>query len=209
MLANPVRPWACPMGAGQMGEMSGLRLLCCASALPLAVSRGELPGGADVLATGFDLQKAAAYLPATSRLTLHYAPDVAAPDVDGPFLCSQNALRDRDYGLWAGRNLRDVGPEEQLSFLSDVAFAPPGGESFAASYQRMAHWLDVLEQTVPAAVVLARPACVRNLILRVLYPGENPVSMAHAARVDVLPHSYSLLTCHAGRWRVGMLSAPM
>ncbi|MFT8550142.1 MAG: histidine phosphatase family protein [Acetobacter okinawensis] len=177
--------------------------------MPPAVSRGELPGGADVLATGFDLQKAAAYLPATSRLTLHYAPDVAAPDVDGPLLFSQNALRDRDYGLWAGRNLRDVGPEEQLSFLSDVAFAPPGGESFAASYQRMAHWLDVLEQTVPAAVVLARPACVRNLILRVLYPGENPVSMAHAARVDVLPHSYSLLTCHAGRWRVGMLSAPM
>mgnify|MGYP001176407777 FL=1 len=186
-----------------------MRLLCCASALPSSVNRGVLPGVGARLAMGFDLQKVQAFLPRLpTRLTLYCAPDVAAPDVEGHVLLPQDVLRDRDYGLWAGQSLRDVGMEEQVSFLSDTGFAPPEGESFADAYHRAARWLDSLAPDGPMAVVLARPAVVRNLVLRVLYQEENAVRMAHAARVDVLPQSYTLLTSHAGQWRVGMLSAP-
>ncbi|MFT8417723.1 MAG: histidine phosphatase family protein [Acetobacter sp.] len=184
-----------------------MKLLCCASALPSAVRKGQLPDGAERVASGFDLQKMAAYLPPTSQMTIYAAPDVAVPDVGGHVLLPQASLADRDYGLWAGRALRDMAPAEQLSFLSDATFAPPQGESFAACYQRTALWLDSLAQGGQAAMVLARPGVVRNLVLRVLYHDEL-VGMGHAARVDVCPQSYSLLTCHAGRWRVGMLAAP-
>ncbi|WP_338332858.1 histidine phosphatase family protein [Acetobacter sp. LMG 32666] len=185
-----------------------LKLLCCASELPPAVRKGELPNGAEQVANGYDQQKVAAYLPSISQLTVYYAPDVTAPGAEGHMLQPQPALRDRDYGLWSGQSLQVLGPAEQLAFLSDATFAPPGGESFAGSSQRIALWLGSLSQTPPVAVVLARPAVVRNLVLHVLYPG-GPVGLAHAARVDVPPLSYSLLTCHAGRWRVGMLGAPV
>ncbi|GBQ46200.1 hypothetical protein AA18895_0700 [Acetobacter ghanensis DSM 18895] len=56
--------------------------------------------------------------------------------------------------------------------------------------------------------MLARPSIVRNLILQVLYAGDGVVGMGHAARLDVSPRSYSLLTGHAGRWRVGMVASP-
>lgn len=189
------------------GKIGVLKLLCCASELPPVVRKGGLPNGTEQVANGYDQQKVAAYLPSASQLTLYYAPDVAVSDAGLHRLQPQPSLRDRDYGLWAGQGLQGMAPAEQLAFLSDATFAPPEGESFVACYQRTAFWLDSFSQNLPSAVVLARPAIVRNLVLHVLYQ-SGPVDMAHAARVDVPPLSYSLLTCHAGRWRVGMLGAP-
>lgn len=192
-----------------MRKIGVLKLLCCASALPSVVRKGVLPGGGELVASCFDLQKMAVYLPTTSSPVLYCAEDVRAPQVGEYAVLPQAALRDRDYGVWAGRALQELDAAEQLSFLSDGAFAPPQGESFVACYQRTVLWLEALGQDVSTAVVLARPAIVRNLILRVLYHSGEPVSIDHAARVDVLPGSYSLLTRHAGRWRVSMLGAPV
>lgn len=158
--------------------------------------------------SGFDLRTIRAFLPSTSTLALYCAPDVVAPDEGLLTIQPANALQDRDYGLWAGQPLQGFMPEEQLAFLSDATFAPPEGESFVACYQRAARWLDGMAHNRPAAVVLARPAIVRNLILRVLYADDGVVGMAQAARVDVRPTSHSLLSWHAGRWRVAMMAAP-
>ena len=190
------------------GKAGGLKLLCCASALPSGVRKGELPGGHEQVAHGFDWRKVSAYLPSARQMTLFYAPDVAVPETEGHILQPQSPLQERNYGLWAGRLLQELPLPEQSLFVSDATFAPPEGESFVACYQRTTHWLAGVNQALPAAVVLARPAIVRNLLLRVLYPGEEAVGLGHAARVDVPPLSYSLLSCHAGRWRVGMLGAP-
>lgn len=185
-----------------------LKLLCCASELPSAVRAGVLPDGTEQVATGFDQQKAAAFLPSCSQLSIYCAPDVTIPDVGVHRLVLQNTLRDRNYGVWAGRALQGMALAEQVSFTGDMTFAPPEGESFAACYQRTASWLASMSQIQSVAVVLARPAIIRNLVLWVLYQGVGPMDMARAARVDVAPRSYSLLTCYAGRWRVGMLAAP-
>lgn len=189
----------------QSGKVCGLKLLCCASALPGVVRKGVLPDGAEQVAHGYTPQTAAAYLPSVSQLTVFYAPDMAVPDGQGHIMRPQDALRDRDYGTWAGTGLQALDPVQQHAFLTDATFAPPEGESFAAAYHRTALWLDDISQTLPAAVVLARPAVVRNLLLRVLYQGEGAVGLAHAARVDVPPLSYSLISCHAGQWRLGLL----
>ncbi|MGG6429866.1 histidine phosphatase family protein [Acetobacter ghanensis] len=190
------------------GKVGVLKLLCCASDLPSAVRRGYLPSVGEQVTCPFDMQKVADFLPSCSQLTLYCAPDVALPDVGGHQLLIVESLRDRNYGTWAGTALQDIAPAEQLSFLSDALFSPPEGESFAACYQRTAQWLRDLEQVASAAVVLARPSIVRNLILQVLYAGDGVVGMGHAARLDVSPRSYSLLTGHAGRWRVGMVASP-
>ncbi len=208
MLANSVAHEYARLQRACAGKADELKLLCCASVLPPVVRKGVLPLPAGQVASGFDLQKAAAYLPAMHQMPVYCAPDVVAADVGAHPVLPQAALRDRDYGLWAGQDLRERTPAEQLSLLSDVAFAPPEGESFAACYQRVALWLDGISRSGPVAVVLARPAVVRNMLLRVLYQGEGAINMAQAARVDVMPNSYSLLTHHAGQWRLGMLAAP-
>ncbi|MDE7547633.1 histidine phosphatase family protein [Acetobacter fabarum] len=202
MLANPVQLWP------NAGKVGGLKLLCCASALPLAVRRGVLPDGAEPVTHGYTVPKAAEYMPFMRQLTVFCAPDVAVPDGPEHTLRPQNLLRDRDYGAWAGAGLQALDPALQHAFLTDTTFAPPEGESFAAAYHRAALWLDGISQHLPAAVVLARPAVVRNLLLKVLYQEENVVGLAHAARLDVPPLSYSLISYHAGKWRLGMLGAP-
>lgn len=202
MLANPVQSWPSARKVGR------LKLLCCASALPGVVRKGVLPDGTERVAHGYTPQTAAVYLPSMSQLTVFCAPDVAVPDGQGHILRPQDALRDRDYGTWAGTALQALDSVQQHAFLTDGIFTPPEGESFVAAYHRTALWLDGISRTLSAAVVLARPAVVRNLLLKVLYQGEGAVGLSHAVRVDVPPLSYSLISCHAGQWRLGMLGAP-
>lgn len=185
-----------------------LKLLCYASDLPSGVRQGQMPGACEQVACALDGQKVVDFLPSSSHLLHYYASDVALPATNAHCTQVEDALQDRHYGVWAGRSLRDMSAAEQLSFLSDPAFAPPEGESFSAFCRRTTQWLEAVGQMAQPAVVLARPAVVRSLVTYVLYPAEGSVTMAHAARVDVQPGRYSLLTCHAGQWRVGMLNAP-
>ncbi|MCY0389468.1 histidine phosphatase family protein [Robbsia sp. Bb-Pol-6] len=117
------------------------------------------------------------------------------------------ALRDTDYGQWRGRALKDVAreaPEHLRAWLTDVAVAPPAGESFMQVVARVDAWLDAqlahalaetpaapghVEDLADASVlVVTHPAVIRASALR--GTGMTPDA---AARLDVAPLSVMAL----------------
>jgi broad specificity phosphatase PhoE len=118
------------------------------------------------------------------------------------------ALRDREYGDWAGRELEDlltVDPERVSAWLERPHTATPGGETENDVLARVADWLGDLgllhgengrlrgDRGPVLAVV--HPAVVRAIVLYVLNaPAE---SLRH---VDVRPLATARLSLHAGSW---------
>ncbi|NHN87128.1 histidine phosphatase family protein [Acetobacter conturbans] len=106
------------------------------------------------------------------------------------------ALRGQDFGLWEGRSLKSLSPEELLSLTRDIAFVPPGGESRIQFFERVKTWFYGLPEHQPSAVIMAGPAVMRALVLSVL--GCPPET---ATRLDIESGSHFMLTRH-GHWRL-------
>ncbi|MFD9358255.1 histidine phosphatase family protein [Streptomyces sp. NPDC060031] len=103
-----------------------------------------------------------------------------------------------ETGRWAGRTLDEVAAEDPAavrSWLTDPAFAPPGGESVEALAARAGTWLAGLEpgtHRVTADQAFARAAVVAAL--------ELPAQAFW--RLDVRPDSQTSLTGRSGRWNL-------
>ncbi|MFG1818914.1 histidine phosphatase family protein [Kribbella sp. NPDC049174] len=110
------------------------------------------------------------------------------------------ALRDREYGEWAGRELEELlaaEPERVAAWLERPHTATPGGETENDVLIRVADWLGDLAQRDDrsTAVAVVHPAVVRAVVLYVLdAPAE---SLRH---VDVRPLAAVTFTHHAGSW---------
>lgn len=111
------------------------------------------------------------------------------------------ALRDREYGEWAGRSLEDLlasDPSGVAAWLERPHTATPAGETENDVLTRVADWLGDLgqpddERRTVAAIV--HPAVVRAIVLYVLdAPAE---SLRH---VDVRPLATVTLSLHNGSW---------
>jgi broad specificity phosphatase PhoE len=110
------------------------------------------------------------------------------------------ALRDCDYGRWRGRSLAEVGaqePDALAAWLTDPAASPHGGESVCALVARVGLWLDERSEDHGHHVAVTHGAVIRAAIVHALRAG--PASCAH---IDVAPWSRTLLSCHAGTWRL-------
>lgn len=114
------------------------------------------------------------------------------------------ALRDREYGEWSGRELEELlaaTPEAVAAWLERPHTAPPGGETENDVITRVADWLGDLAQPSndpsPRRTVVAvvHPSVVRAAILYTLdAPAE---SLRH---VDVRPLSVVQLSAHNNSW---------
>jgi broad specificity phosphatase PhoE len=111
------------------------------------------------------------------------------------------ALRDREYGEWAGRELEELlgaEPERVAAWLERPHTATPGGETENDVLIRVADWLGDLAQRHDdrsTVVAVVHPAVVRAVVLYVLdAPAE---SLRH---VDVRPLAAVTLTHHEGSW---------
>ncbi len=111
------------------------------------------------------------------------------------------ALRDREYGEWAGRGLEELlaaDPERVSAWLERPHTATPGGETENDVLTRVADWLADLGQRYDerrTVVAVVHPAVVRAIVLYVLdAPAE---SLRH---VDVRPLATVRLSLHAGSW---------
>ena len=107
-------------------------------------------------------------------------------------------LRGPDAGAWAGRTLEEVAahsPDAVRSWLTDPAYAPPGGESVAELTARVGAYLGTLEPGTHRAVV--EQAVVRAAVVHAL---ELPA--AAFWRLDVRPERVTTLTGRAGRWNL-------
>ena len=111
------------------------------------------------------------------------------------------ALRDREYGEWAGRELEELlaaEPERVAAWLERPHTATPGGETENDVLIRVADWLGDLAQRhdePPYGRGRRPPAVVRAVVLYVLdAPAE---SLRH---VDVRPLAAVNLSHHDGSW---------
>ncbi|HEY0471010.1 MAG TPA: histidine phosphatase family protein [Kribbella sp.] len=119
----------------------------------------------------------------------------------------EQALRDREYGDWTGRNLEDllaVDPGPVAAWLDHPQTAPPRGESANDLITRVADWLGDLAQAEAerstergrrTIVATVHPAVVRAAVLYVL---EAPAESLR--QVDVRPLSVVRFSAYAGSW---------
>ena len=110
------------------------------------------------------------------------------------------ALRDCDHGRWRGRTLAEVGarePDALAAWITDPTAAPHGGESVREVVARVACWLDERCRERGHHVAVTHGAVIRAAIAHAL--GAGPAACRH---IDVAPWSRTLLSCHAGIWRL-------
>jgi broad specificity phosphatase PhoE len=115
------------------------------------------------------------------------------------------ALRDREYGEWAGRELEELlaaVPSQVAAWLERPHTATPGGETENDLIARVADWLgDVAERHKDHGSVIAvvHPAVARAIVLYVVdAPAE---SLRH---VDVRPLATVNLSVHGGSWSLAL-----
>jgi broad specificity phosphatase PhoE len=118
------------------------------------------------------------------------------------------ALRDCDYGRWAGRRLRDVEIEEPdgvAAWLSNSNAAPHGGESVTDLLRRVASWLDRHAGEGGHSVAVTHSAVIRVAVLHAIY-----APALSFWRIDVGPLSVTELRNDGAGWSwraVGSITA--
>lgn len=116
------------------------------------------------------------------------------------------ALRDCDYGAWAGHDLNELErehPEDVALWLSAPDAAPHCGESIRDLIMRMASWLT--GQTKSAcAIAVTHPAVIRAVILSVL--GAPPQAFW---RIDIAPLTLTDIRFNGGSWTLRCAGASL
>jgi broad specificity phosphatase PhoE len=111
-----------------------------------------------------------------------------------------DGLREAGFGGWAGRTLAEVHAEDEapvVAWMTDPAFAPPGGESLDALTARVGAWMATRAEGDLPLVAVTHGGVVRAAIAVAL---GAPASAAW--RIDVAPGSLTELHAHDGRWRL-------
>jgi broad specificity phosphatase PhoE len=110
------------------------------------------------------------------------------------------ALRDCDYGRWAGRRLVDIAgeePEALATWMADADAAPHGGESLSDVRRRIAGWLDELTPLRGRMIAVTHGAVMRAALLHIL---DAPSTSFW--RIDFEPLSTLALSSDGKRWSV-------
>jgi broad specificity phosphatase PhoE len=118
---------------------------------------------------------------------------------------ADGALRDADYGRWAGRSFDDVQaaePEAVAEWLQNPETAPHGGESLFDLMARVKLWLDGRNAASGATVAITHAAIIRAAISLALEAG--PMSFW---RIDIAPLSLTRLNGDGKRWTLVSLNA--
>lgn len=95
------------------------------------------------------------------------------------------ALREIDYGGWAGRAMDEVGQTDPAGFaawLSDPFLAPHGGESIDRAVARTAQWMSSLDEEAARVVAVSHASIIRAAIVTAL---DAPLTAFW--RIDVPP----------------------
>ncbi|KFW98550.1 phosphoglycerate mutase [Pectobacterium betavasculorum] len=110
-------------------------------------------------------------------------------------------LAETDYGLWAGRPLREVMTQDAEAFHAWLeGAAPPGGESRVQLLARCAAWL-AQRVDIPGLHCAVVPASViRAMIVDVL-----GAPLQSFARIDIHPLSITELHSDGRRWHFCVL----
>jgi broad specificity phosphatase PhoE len=110
------------------------------------------------------------------------------------------ALRDCDYGRWAGRSLAQILEHDEKglkTWLSEPSSAPHGGEALTAVMDRVAHWIEAHRHDRGHTIVVTHPAVIRAAVIHAI--GATPAAFT---RIDIAPLSRTIFSVHDGQWRL-------
>ena len=113
------------------------------------------------------------------------------------------ALRDCDFGRWAGRSLAEVqaqAPETVAEWLQNPRAAPHGGESFMDVMTRVGAWMEGLLAVDGAILAVTHALVIRAAIAHAL--GAGPGAFR---RIDVAPLTRVRLSGVGRRWTLAAL----
>lgn len=105
------------------------------------------------------------------------------------------ALRDLDYGAWAGLSMAAVPPADLTAWLTDPHAAPHGGESIVALLDRTRCWLDSMAAGSGRWLAVTHPSVVRAAVVCAV---GAPASAFW--RIDVRPATITRLHARGGTW---------
>jgi probable phosphoglycerate mutase len=108
-------------------------------------------------------------------------------------------VAETDFGEWEGLTFAEVGrrwPDEMKKWLADPDVAPPGGESFTATFARVGAARDRLTKTYAGAtiVVVSHVTPIKSLVRDAL---DAPPHALYRLHLD--PASLSVIDWHADR----------
>lgn len=108
------------------------------------------------------------------------------------------ALRDLDYGRWAGRSLDEIQASERDAlglWLADPEAAPHGGETVLELIERVSAWMEQLENRDGTVVAVTHASVIRAAIVHAI--SGHPFTFW---RVDIAPLVLASLTHYGRRW---------
>ena len=178
------------------------RLFLLCHAATAATRTAAFPSGDEpVEAAGFRHIDAVARALPTCRQRLT-SPAMAAVQtvaaLGGEPATVEPALRDCDYGSWAGQALAIVQgnePEAVAAWMRDARAAPHRGESLVGLLARVAAWLETRGEVPGACLAVTHPAVIRAAIVLALE--AEPRSFW---RIAVAPLTIARLSGESGRW---------
>jgi len=110
------------------------------------------------------------------------------------------ALRDCDYGRWAGFSFDLVQTQEPAAladWLRDPAAAPHGGEAILSLIERVGAWLDGQSAVPGKTIAVTHASVIRAAVVYAI--GAPPQSLW---RIDIAPLSITSLSGTEGRWNL-------
>ncbi|MYY08885.1 histidine phosphatase family protein [Streptomyces sp. SID4919] len=120
------------------------------------------------------------------------------------------ALAGPDMGRWQGRTLAEVSaedPKSLVSWLSDPAAAPHGGESLLSLRTRVGAWLDTTRDTERGSGTGRLVAVVEPDVVRAAVAHALDLPAPAFRRLDVEPLGAVELTGRSGRWNLRVARA--
>jgi len=115
---------------------------------------------------------------------------------------SEAALRDCDFGRWAGRGFGEIEEQDSaalMQWIRDPQSAPHGGESFADVLRRVGGWMESLQSQSGSILAISHPTILRAAIAFTMEAGAEALR-----RIDIAPLSRVVLS-RAGGWSLKAL----
>ena len=110
------------------------------------------------------------------------------------------ALRDYNYGAWAGRSLAEILQQDEnalKTWLADPSSAPHGGETLTGLIGRIGVWVDAHREDAGHTIIVTHPNVIRAATVHVIEAAPSSFS-----RIDVAPLSLTTFTVHNAKWRL-------
>jgi broad specificity phosphatase PhoE len=116
----------------------------------------------------------------------------------------ESELRDCDFGRWLGRSLETVEMDELSVWLTDIAAAPHGGESFHDLMTRVGYWLE-RQRDSGTVVAITHASIIRAAVVHALHSSPRGAYL----RIEVGPLTISEIRLTGGSWRLRSVGVPL